>query len=95
MSKVQVDSRYLVLAMEFPNQVTVPPPKPNSDACGGEKYACLVQRRRQSSARICVERANAELRLRACHEAGFAPTTRPAPPPLPLHFAFPRPREVH
>ena len=62
MSKVQVDSRYLVLAMEFPNQVTVPPPKPNSDACGDEKYACLVQRRRQSSARICVERANAELR---------------------------------
>jgi hypothetical protein len=36
--------------------------KPKDDACGGDKYAWREARRRQSSARICVEHTIAELR---------------------------------
>ncbi|MGW1087195.1 hypothetical protein ACWD4L_12780 [Streptomyces sp. NPDC002596] len=36
--------------------------KPKEDACDGDNYAWREARRRQSSARICVEHTNAELR---------------------------------
>lgn len=60
--KAKVDSGYQGLAKEFPHQVTAPPKKPKEDACDGDKYAWREARRRQSSARICVEHTNAELR---------------------------------
>ncbi|WP_326654298.1 MULTISPECIES: transposase family protein [unclassified Streptomyces] len=63
--KAKVDSGYQGLAKEFPRQVSAPPKKPKDDACDGDKYAWREARRRQSSARICVEHTNAELRQRA------------------------------
>ncbi|WP_330301787.1 MULTISPECIES: transposase family protein [unclassified Streptomyces] len=60
--KAKVDSGYQDLAKEFPGQVTSPPKKPKEDACDGDKRAWREARRRQSSARICVEHTNAELR---------------------------------
>ncbi|GAB2814952.1 hypothetical protein GCM10027073_53520 [Streptomyces chlorus] len=60
--KAKVDSGYQGLAKEFPDQVTASPKKPKEDACDGDKYAWREARRRQSSARICVEHANAKLR---------------------------------
>nr|WP_203732789.1 transposase family protein [Streptomyces sp. SID12501] len=60
--KAQVDSGYAGLAKEFPGQVSAPPKKPKDEACDGDKYAWLETRRRQSSALICVEHTNAELR---------------------------------
>ncbi|MGW2255790.1 transposase family protein [Kitasatospora sp. NPDC001660] len=56
----EVDSGYQGLANEFPSQVSAPPKKPAEDACDGDKRAWREMRRRQSSARICVEHANAE-----------------------------------
>jgi hypothetical protein len=59
--KVEVDEGYRGLANEFPDQVSAPPKKPTAeDAPLGEQYAWREMRRRQSSARICVEHANAE-----------------------------------
>ncbi|MDT0484671.1 transposase family protein [Streptomyces doebereineriae] len=63
--KSQADAGYAGLAKEFPDQVTAPPKKPKDDACDGDKRAWSEARRRQSSARICVEHTNAELRQRA------------------------------
>ncbi|MET8179496.1 transposase family protein [Streptomyces sp. NPDC005336] len=60
--KAKVDSGYLGLAKEFPGQVSAPPKKPRDEACDGDKHAWREVRRRQSSARICVEHTNAELR---------------------------------
>lgn len=60
--KARVDSGYQGLAKEVPRQVSAPPKKPTDDACAGDKYAWREARRRQSSARICVEHTNAELR---------------------------------
>ncbi|MFD6938034.1 MULTISPECIES: transposase family protein [Streptomyces] len=60
--KAEVDSGYQGLAKEFPGQVSAPPKSPKGDACDGDKYAWREARRRQSSARICVEHTNAELR---------------------------------
>lgn len=60
--KAKVDSGYAGLAKEFPGQVSAPPKKPKDEACDGDKYAWSETRRRQSSARICVEHTNAELR---------------------------------
>ncbi|WP_309228167.1 transposase family protein [Streptomyces lunaelactis] len=60
--KALVDSGYQGLAKEFPDQVSAPPKKPADEACDGDKYAWQEARRRQSSARICVEHTNAELR---------------------------------
>ncbi|WP_406000290.1 transposase family protein [Streptomyces sp. NBC_00829] len=62
MVKARVDSGYQGLAKEFPDQVSAPPKKPADEACDGDKYAWQEARRRQSSARICVEHTNAELR---------------------------------
>ncbi|MFE6153135.1 transposase [Streptomyces sp. NPDC057889] len=55
-----MDEGYRSLANEFPEQVSAPPKKPKEDAPLGDHYAWDAQRRRQSSARICVEHANAE-----------------------------------
>jgi hypothetical protein len=60
--RAEVDEGYRGLANEFPDQVSAPPKKPKDDAPLGEQYAWREMRRRQSSARICVEHANAELR---------------------------------
>lgn len=46
----------------FPSQVSAPPKRPKDEACDGDRYAWREMRRRQSSARICVEHTNAELR---------------------------------
>lgn len=58
--KAVVDEGYRGLANEFPGQVSAPPKKPKDDAPLGEHHAWREQRRRQSSARICVEHTNAE-----------------------------------
>ncbi|OIJ87108.1 IS5 family transposase [Streptomyces sp. MUSC 14] len=58
--KAEVDEGYRGLANEFPDQVSAPPRKPREDAPLGEQYAWRERRRQQSSARICVEHANAE-----------------------------------
>ncbi|MEJ8632469.1 transposase family protein [Streptomyces sp. MS2.AVA.5] len=60
--KAKVDSGYAGLAKEFPGQVSAPPKKPKDKTCDGDTYAWRETRRRQSSARICVEHTNAELR---------------------------------
>ncbi len=57
--KAEVDEGYRGLANEFPGQISAPP---KGDASLGDQYAWREQRRRQSSARICVEHANAEHR---------------------------------
>ncbi|MFE7112557.1 transposase family protein [Streptomyces sp. NPDC057575] len=60
--KSQADAGYAGLAKEVPDQVNAPPKTPKDDACDGDKRAWSEARRRQSSARICVEHTNAELR---------------------------------
>ncbi|MFF3948041.1 transposase family protein [Streptomyces sp. NPDC001902] len=60
--RAEVDEGYRGLANEFPDQVSAPPRKPKKDASLGEQHAWREHRRRQSSARICVEHANAEHR---------------------------------
>ncbi|MFE2993005.1 transposase family protein [Streptomyces sp. NPDC059262] len=58
--KAEVDEGYRGLANEFPGQVSAPLKKLTDDAPLGEHHAWREQRRRQSSARICVEHTNAE-----------------------------------
>ncbi|MFF0001499.1 hypothetical protein [Streptomyces avermitilis] len=58
----EADEGFRGLANEFPDQVSAPPTKPKDDAPLGEYYSWRDMRRRQSSDRICVEHANAELR---------------------------------
>ncbi|MFC8126405.1 transposase family protein [Streptomyces sp. NPDC057302] len=53
--EAKADSGYAALAKEFPGQVTAPPKKPKDEVCDGDKYAWREARRRQSSARVCVE----------------------------------------
>ncbi|GAA1338361.1 transposase family protein [Streptomyces sanglieri] len=53
--KAKVDEGYRGLANDFPNQVQAPPRKPKDKVPLGENYAWREARRRQSSARICVE----------------------------------------
>ncbi|WP_416986312.1 transposase family protein [Streptomyces sp. T028] len=60
--KAEVDEGYRGLANEFPGQVTAPPIKPKDDVPDGEKRAWREMRRRQSSRRIVIEHANAEMR---------------------------------
>jgi hypothetical protein len=66
--KAKVDSGYLGLAKEFPGQISAPPKKPKDEACDGDKHAWRETRRRQSSARICVE-----------HQRRAPPVGTPAP----------------
>jgi hypothetical protein len=56
----EVDEGYRGLANEFPGRVSAPPKKPKDDAPLGEHHAWRERRRRQSSARICVEHTNTE-----------------------------------
>ncbi|MER5472827.1 transposase family protein [Streptomyces sp. NPDC002935] len=58
--KAEVDEGYRGLANEFPGQVSASPKKRKDDAPLGEHHAWREQRRRHSSARICVEHTNAE-----------------------------------
>ena len=60
--KAKVDAGYRGLAKEFPDQVQAPPLKPGKDATPEETAAYEAQRHQQSSERICVEHANAELK---------------------------------
>lgn len=62
--KAEVDEGYRGLANEFPGQISAPPrrPKDIDSAPLTERYGWREMRRRQSSRRICVERANAEHR---------------------------------
>lgn len=60
--KTEVDEGYRGLASEFPGQVSAPPKKPKDDAPLGEHHAWREQRRRQFSARIHGEHANAGLK---------------------------------
>lgn len=62
--KVEVDDGYRGLANEFPDQVSAPPRKPKDleDGPVTERYGWREKKRRQSSRRICVEHANAEVR---------------------------------
>lgn len=53
--RAKVDEGYRGLANDFPQQVQAPPRKPKDGAPLGERYAWREERRRQSSARICVE----------------------------------------
>ncbi|MFJ7495196.1 transposase family protein [Streptomyces sp. NPDC097727] len=62
MVRAEVDEGYRGLANEFPGQGSAPPKKTKDDAPLGEHHAWREQRRRQSSARIHVEHANAELK---------------------------------
>ncbi|MFD7442893.1 transposase [Streptomyces sp. NPDC059909] len=68
--KAEVDEGYRGLANEFPGQVTAPPKKPKDDAPEGDKRAWREMRRRQSSRRIVVEHANAEMRQWRQHYTG-------------------------
>jgi hypothetical protein len=58
----EVDSGYQGLARDFPGQVSAPPKKPGKDAAADETARWQQQRHQQSSARICVEHAIAELK---------------------------------
>ena len=60
--KAKVDAGYRGLAKEFPGQVQAPPLKPKNDATPEETAAYEARRHKQSSERICVEHANAELK---------------------------------
>jgi hypothetical protein len=60
--KAEVDDGYRGLANEFPDQVSAPPKKAKDDAPEGDKRAWREAKRRQSSSRIPVEHANAEMR---------------------------------
>ncbi|MFI7236891.1 transposase family protein [Streptomyces cyaneofuscatus] len=62
--KAEVDDGYRGLANEFPDQVSAPPKKPKDveDGPVTERYGWRETKRRQSSRRICVEHANAEVR---------------------------------
>jgi hypothetical protein len=68
--KAEVDEGYRGLANEFPDQVSAPPRKPKNLGEGAitEQYGWRQAKRRQSSQRIAVEHANAELRARAPSE---------------------------
>ncbi|MEK8143532.1 transposase family protein [Streptomyces sp. M10(2022)] len=60
--KAEVDDGYRGLANEFPDQVSALPKKLADDACDGEKRAWREAKQWQSSARICIEHTNAELK---------------------------------
>jgi hypothetical protein len=58
--RVRVDSGYLGLARDFPDQVSAPPPKPAKDATDSQRTEYNIARKVQSSQRICVEHAIAK-----------------------------------
>lgn len=65
--KAELDDGYRGLANEFHDQVSAPPEKPKgmkapNEGPVTERYGRREMKRRQSSRRICVEHANAEVR---------------------------------
>ncbi|MFC9950704.1 transposase family protein [Streptomyces prasinus] len=65
--RAEADDGYRGLANEFPDQVSAPPRKPKdmkvpNEGPVTERYGWREMKRRQSSRRICVEHANAEVR---------------------------------
>jgi hypothetical protein len=58
--KASVDAGYRGLAKQFPGQIDAPPLKPGKGSSPEVVAAWEQERKRQSSARICVEHANAE-----------------------------------
>jgi len=60
MVKAKVDAGYRGLAKDHPDQVQAPPLKPRKDASPEDVARWEVERKAQSSQRICVEHANAE-----------------------------------
>jgi DDE superfamily endonuclease/Helix-turn-helix of DDE superfamily endonuclease len=60
--KAKVDAGYRGLAKTFTDQVQAPPAKPRKDAQAEQYTAWETARKQQSSERICVEHANAELK---------------------------------
>ncbi len=58
------DAGYRGLAKTFPDQIHAPPLKPRKAASAEQLAAWETARKRQSSQRICVEHANAELKQR-------------------------------
>jgi hypothetical protein len=62
--KAEAGKGYRGLASEFPDQVSAPPRKPKNLGEGAitEQYGWRQAKHRQSSRRIAVEHANAELR---------------------------------
>ncbi|MFG2526195.1 transposase family protein [Streptomyces sp. NPDC048527] len=65
--RAEVDDGYRGLANAFPGQVNAPPRKPKdmkapNEGLVTERYGWREMERRQSSRRICVEHANAEVR---------------------------------
>ncbi|MEE1767052.1 transposase [Streptomyces sp. JV185] len=61
-AKAKVDEGYRGLANGFPDQVQAPPRKPKDEAPLGERYSWREERRRHSSARICVEHTIGEVK---------------------------------
>jgi DDE superfamily endonuclease len=60
--RAKVDAGYRGLAKAYPDQVHAPPLKPGKHASSERLAAWEVARKQQSSQRICVEHANAELK---------------------------------
>lgn len=60
--KAEVDSGYSGLVRDFPGQVSGPPKQPAAHAGPSQRHAHEYARRRQSSDRIMVEHANAEIK---------------------------------
>jgi len=60
--RAKVDDGYRGLAKAFPDQIDAPPRKPPKDASAETVAVWKAARTRQSSQRICVEHANAELK---------------------------------
>lgn len=60
--RVEVDAGYPGLVRDFPGQVSGPPKKPGQDSGPSERNFYDHARHRQSSRRIAVEHANAEIK---------------------------------
>jgi len=60
--RAKVDDGYRGLAKAFPDQIDAPPRKPPKDASSETVAVWKAARKQQSSQRICVEHANAELK---------------------------------
>jgi hypothetical protein len=62
----EADAGYRGLHRDHPGQVRVPPARPGKDATPGQSWAYDRIRHAQSSARICVEHANADSKHWRC-----------------------------
>lgn len=93
--KAEVDDGYRGLANELPDQVFAPPKKPKTAKDPAERpltehYGWREHKRRQSSRRIRVEHANAEVRQwrplqrYTGRRETYGETHRPSPPSSPI-----------